>query len=180
MRSNAVQASAKIILRTYRSEDFERLHEIDQACYPMDTAYSRSELRTYLGFLGSECVVAEIERSPNHAKSEISKQQRDEQIVGFCVSAHRGSEGYIITIDVMPEYRRHRIGSVLLAEIEKRLAASGVRRVCLETAIDNEAGVAFWRSRGYRARGVRKGYYPRGRDAYSMSKMIAIARAQPF
>jgi ribosomal protein S18 acetylase RimI-like enzyme len=172
-----VPTSIKVALRTYRSEDFERLHEIDQACYEVDTAYSRSELRTYLGFLSSECVVAEIEPPPRAPRREASKADRDQRIIGFCVCAHRGSEGYIITIDVMPEYRRLAIGSALLAEIEKRLAAAGVRRVSLETAVDNQAGVAFWRSHGYRAHGVKRGYYPHGRDAYSMSKTIAAVQA---
>jgi ribosomal protein S18 acetylase RimI-like enzyme len=171
-----VPTSVKIALRTYRSDDFERLHEIDQACYEADTAYSRSELRTYLGFLGSECVVAEIE-PPAGAKRDETKQERDERIVGFCVSAHHGREGYVITIDVMPEYRRHGIGSALLGGIEKRLAAAGVRRVSLETAIDNQAGVAFWGGHGYRVWGLKKGYYPHGRDAYSMAKTIAAAQA---
>ncbi|HXW57075.1 MAG TPA: N-acetyltransferase [Candidatus Cybelea sp.] len=170
--------SIKVALRAYRSDDFERLHAIDQACYEPDIAYSRSELRTYLGFLSSECVVAEIEPSPGVPRREASTANRGEQrIIGFCVSAHRGPEGYIITIDVMPEYRRLAIGSALLAEIEKRLASVGVRRVSLETAVDNQAGVAFWSSHGYRARGVKKGYYPHGRDAYSMSKTIAKAQA---
>jgi ribosomal protein S18 acetylase RimI-like enzyme len=172
-----VPTSIKVALRTYRSDDFERLHAIDQACYEPDIAYSRSELRTYLGFLSSECIVAEVEPFPEAPRGEASRANREQKIIGFCVSAHRGSEGYIITIDVLPEYRRLAIGSALLAEIEKRLAAVGVRRVSLETAVDNQSGVAFWCSHGYRARGVKKGYYPHGRDAYSMSKTIATAQA---
>jgi ribosomal protein S18 acetylase RimI-like enzyme len=48
-----------------------------------------------------------------------------------------------------------------------------VREIALETATDNEAGIAFWKKHAYRNRGVRKGYYPGGRDAYSMVKELA-------
>jgi [ribosomal protein S18]-alanine N-acetyltransferase len=168
----------KIALRVYRPEDFEALYKIDQACYSTDVAYSRSDLRAYLGFLGSECVVAELQGGESSAKKtgEI-EGPRVARIIGFCVSAHRDREGYIITLDVLGPYRRQRVGTALLKDIEKRLEANGVRRVGLETATDNDAAVAFWRRHGYRVRGVRKGYYPGGRDAYSMNKRIAPSDA---
>jgi ribosomal protein S18 acetylase RimI-like enzyme len=162
----------KITLRTYRPEDFEALYEIDQACYPSDVAYSRSDLRAYLSFLGSECIVAEAPGSDPSGSRRAASDRYSQEIVGFCVSAHRDREGYIVTLDILEPYRRQGVGSALLEDIERRLAASGVRRVALETATDNDAAIAFWRRHGYRTRGLRKGYYPRGRDAYSMSKRI--------
>jgi ribosomal protein S18 acetylase RimI-like enzyme len=171
----------EIELRTFQHEDFETLFEIDQACYESDTAYSRSDLRAYLGFLGAECVVAELKGSAtakgDHRGTGTAGTRAADRIIGFCISAHREREGYIITIDVLKEYRRNGIGSMLLDQVERRLANAGVRRVGLETATENAAGVAFWRKHGYRTRGVRKGYYPRGRDAYSMTKQIADSEA---
>lgn len=166
----------KIRLRAYRPEDFETLHRIDQACYAAEIAYSRADLRAYLGFGTSECVVAEL---ANNGESNRDRDQADVNrdsdmtIVGFCISASNLKEGYIITMDVLGEYRRRGIATALLDETEKRLAAKGVRRVSLETAIDNQAGVAFWKRHGYRTRRIRKGYYPGGRDAYAMTKTLA-------
>lgn len=147
----------KIALRDYAAGDFERLYEIDQACYEPAIAYSRREMRNYLRFPGADCVVAEA----------------DGEIIGFCLTAHERASGYIITIDVLAEYRRHGVGTMLLAEVERRLAASGVREIALETATDNVSAIAFWQKHGYRTRGVKKGYYPGGRDAYSMTKHLA-------
>jgi len=48
-----------------------------------------------------------------------------------------------------------------------------VREISLETATDNTSAIAFWQKHGYRKRGVKKGYYPGGRDAFSMSKLLA-------
>jgi ribosomal-protein-alanine N-acetyltransferase len=148
--------TAKISLRPYTPEDFESLFEIDQACYAADVAYSRAELRAYLRFPNADCLMAVMRGKP----------------VGFCLAAHREKRGHIITIDVLEAYRRHKIGSRLLDAVESRLAESGVNEVILETATENHSAIAFWEKHGYRTRGIWKGYYPGGRDAYAMIKSI--------
>jgi [ribosomal protein S18]-alanine N-acetyltransferase len=147
-----------ITLRSYKPADFETLHEIDQVCYEAEIAYSKRELREYLRLRGADCVVAEA----------------DGRIAGFCISAQQDHYGYIVTIDVLAEFRRHKLGTALLDEIERRLIASAVHEVRLETATDNDSAVAFWQKHGYRKRGVRKNYYPNGRDAYAMTKTLAL------
>lgn len=146
----------KIKLRSYTPEDFEALFEIDQACYPPEVAYSRRELRAYLRFQGADCVVA----------VEGAKQ------IGFCLTAHRDGQGYIVTIDVLESHRGKHVGSKLLKESERRLAANGVSEIDLETATDKQSVVAFWLKHGYRKRGLKKGYYPGGRDAFAMAKRL--------
>ena len=163
-----------ITLRTFKPEDFDTLYEIDQACYEPEVAYSQRELRAYLRFSGSDCLIAEAETEPE-AKAEIEitgARAPEKQIAGFCISARRDESGYIVTIDVLPQFRRHHVGSMLLAEIERRLAANGVNEVALETATDNDSAVAFWTKHGYRNRGIKKEYYPGGRDAFAMTKPL--------
>ena len=146
----------KLTLRTYTPEDFETLYEIDQACYEPAIAYSKREFRNYLRFPGAECVIAE----------------ENGKAIGFCLTAHQQARGYIITIDVLEKFRRRGVGTALLSEVERRLAAHGVNEIGLETATGNESAIAFWQRHGYRTRGVWKGYYPGGRDAFSMTKPI--------
>lgn len=160
----------KIVLRNDRPDDFDSLYRIDQSCYSAEIAYSREELRRYFALRGADCVVAEIADGKEPPDDEKIAETR---IVGFCISVHRGGQGHIITMDVLKEWRRHGIGSALLAEIENRLAGAGVSHVELETATDNAAGIAFWRRNGYRPNGVKRGYYPRGVDAYAMMKSLA-------
>ena len=106
---------------------------------------------------GGECLIAEA----------------DSQIAAFLVTAHEDSVGSIVTIDVLPAHRRQGVATLLLEESERRLAASGVRTIELETATDNASAIAFWHKHGYRKRDIQKGYYPDGRDAFSMTKAIA-------
>jgi ribosomal-protein-alanine N-acetyltransferase len=148
----------KIVLRDYAAaSDFEALHEIDKKCFEPAIAYSRGQLREYLDLPGADCVVAEAEG----------------RIAGFLVAARKRRVGYVVTIDVLKPYRRAGVGTLLLAEAERRLAAAGVRVVELETATDNVSAIAFWEKHGYRTGGVIKSYYPNGRDAFSMSKPLA-------
>ena len=151
----------KFTQRSYTPEDFDALYEIDQACYEPAIAYSKREFRNYLRFPGAECIIAEESGTP----------------AGFCLTAHQQARGYIITIDVLDKFRRRGVGTALLAEAERRLAEHGVKEIGLETATDDDSAVAFWQHHGYRTRGVWKGYYPGGRDAFSMTKTIAPSAA---
>jgi ribosomal protein S18 acetylase RimI-like enzyme len=151
-----VEKRGTIRLRPYTAEDFEAIFEVDQLCYTPDVAYSREDLTEYLKFPNADCIVA----------------LDGDKIAGFCLTAHRREQGYIVTIDVLESYRRHRVGTLLLDECEKRMWADGVRIVNLETATDNDAAIAFWKKHGYRTRTIRKEYYPGGQDAFAMRKTL--------
>jgi len=150
-----------VTLRSYNPADFDKIYAIDQECYEPRIAYSRTELRQYLRFPGAECVVAETQR-----------ENLTRAMIGFCITARKDSWGYIVTMDVLAEYRRYGAGSMLLSEAERRLVAAGVRQIGLETATDNAPAIAFWQKHGYGKSGVRRNYYPGGRDAYSMAKRL--------
>lgn len=147
-------------VRDYSPADFETLYEIDQACYARGIAYSRAMLRWYLKQRGSFCLVAE------------SDAGRESAILGFLIAQGRGDAGYIVTIDVVQGQRRGGVGTSLLEQAERRLASMGVRTIDLQTATNNEAGIAFWQRHGYRSSGVIRGYYLGRIDAYQMSKEV--------
>ena len=147
-------------LRDYSPSDFETLYEIDQACYPRGIAYSRAILRSYLSQHGAQCVVAQ------------DANKADPALLGFIIAQAHREEGYIVTIDVLAAHRRSGVGTALLQETERRLAKMGVRYIGLQTATNNEAGVAFWQRHGYRSSGVLRGYYLGRIDAYEMLKEL--------
>jgi ribosomal protein S18 acetylase RimI-like enzyme len=144
-------------LRDYQPQDFQKLVEIDHACFDPAVAYSPREMRAYLNGNGADCVVAE---------------SADGSLAGFCITARSGRRGYIVTLDVLGAFRRYGVGSALLTEAERRMAARAVREVALDTATDNVSAIAFWEKHGYRKQGIRKGYYPHGQDAFAMAKHL--------
>ena len=72
------------------------------------------------------------------------------------------------------------VGSALLRKLESNLRLRGVRTILLETAIENEAAVAFWQRHGYGIEAVLKRYYLGRLDAYEMRKLLPdAAKAKP-
>ena len=143
-------------LRSYEPHDFAALHKLDQTCFVQGISYSRTTLRYFLTLAAADCVVA-VEG--NH-------------IAGFVLSEENPPLAHIITLDVAEKMRRSGIGTALLQKLESNLSARGVRSVLLETAIDNEAAVAFWQRHGYRIEATLKRYYLGRLDAYEMRKRL--------
>jgi ribosomal protein S18 acetylase RimI-like enzyme len=145
-----------LTLRSYEPHDFAALHKLDQACFPPGISYSKTTLRYFLTMASADCVVA----------------TEDGHVAGFIVSEENPPLAHILTLDVAETHRRHGVGTVLLRELEANLAARGVRTILLETAIENEAAVAFWKRHGYRIEAVLKRYYLGRLDAYEMRKFL--------
>ena len=148
-----------LTLRSYEPRDFNALYRLDQSCFPAGISYSKTTLRYFLTIAPADCVVAEEEG----------------KIAGFIVSEENPPLAHIITLDVTERHRRSGIGTALLQKIEANLAARGVRSILLETAITNEAAVAFWQRHGYRIEATLKRYYLGRLDAYEMRKILPAA-----
>ena len=95
------------------------------------------------------------------------------RIVGFIVAEKPRRTGHIITIDVIAEARRHGVGSALLDAAEARLREDGATAVELETAVNNEGAIRFYKQKGYFVEKAVRGYYSNHLDALVMSKDLA-------
>ena len=151
-----------IAIRQADAKDFSALFNLDQKCFPPGIAYSKKILKHFFTVQGAESLVA----------------TEDRQIVGFLLTQENPPLAHITTLDVAESHRRKGIGTLLLEESEKNLQFRGVRTMLLETAITNEAGVAFWQRHGYRIEAVLKNYYPGHLDAYEMRKRLPAMREQ--
>lgn len=174
-------SAVEIKLRDFRREDFDTLWRIDQECFVPGIAYSRLELATYIRRRGSFTLVAEAVpvqtgvsfREGMRPEPRVSAGPVTSQILGFVVAeASRRGSGHIISIDVLPEARRLGVGSRLLAEGEDRLRAAGCGGVVLETAVDNQAALAFYKRHGYDIVKTVPRYYSNGVDALVLDKSL--------
>lgn len=149
-------APAGFTLRPYQPADFDALLKIDQSCFPKGIAYRRHEMKFYLQLPGSHCLVAEFPGG----------------IGAFILTERRGEIAHVITLDVLPEYRRQSAGSLLLEAAEREAADRGAALIYLETATTNKAAIALWKKHGYRETGTIENYYGRGQSAFKMQKQL--------
>ncbi len=156
-----------MLLRPYKSQDFQRLLEIDAACFAEGIAYSEQELRYFLR--GSSSIKLVGEQADDGRPSDIK---------GFIIAIVvrvRGSQkpmGHIITIDVLPEARRSGLGGRLLAAVETELKKRGCGHVSLEAAIDNLPALHFYKKHGYTGLKILPNYYLDSLDALLMGKKL--------
>ncbi len=144
------------MIRDATAEDFETLWRIDQQCFVQGISYSKDELRHYMRRRGAFTVVAEDKG----------------QIAGFLVAEKAPRKiGHIITIDVLPAAQKKGLGSELLRSAEDRLATC--RAILLETAVDNEAAIRFYKRHGYTVLKVIPRYYLDSVDALLMGKALS-------
>ncbi len=145
-----------LVLRDYRPADFPRLCQIDRRCFGPPLAYKAPDMAAFLRAPGAVTLVME---------------DSGRRVVAFLL-AHRG---HIITVDVLPGWRRRGLATALLSASERRLRAAGIRTLRLETAAANRAGQALYESLGYtRVRRLAR-YYPDGQDAWVMEKRLVRA-----
>jgi ribosomal-protein-alanine N-acetyltransferase len=149
-------------LRKYQSQDFQRLLEIDRACFVEGITYSAEEMAYFLAIpSASSLVVAD-----------------GEEVLGFIIADRyrpRHSErpvGKIITIDVLPQAQHRGVGSLLMDSAEAELKKAGCGFVSLEVAVDNEQALSFYKKRGYSVLKVLPRYYLDSVDGLLMGKRL--------
>ena len=145
-------------VRDYLPEDFATLCEIDRRCFPPGIAYSPDDIEIVLLEPGAFVVVGE----------------EAGQIAGFILARReRAGRAHIITIDVLAEHRRSGLGTLLLDEAHRRLAAEGAQRVLLEVSVDNPAAIAFYQKHGYTTLRRLKKYYLDRDDAWQLQRLLS-------
>ncbi len=163
-------------IRDYRAADFDRLWQIDQACFPDGIAYTQMDLTGFIMKRNAITLVAEMQMA---SVEEISPADSDvsadgARIAGFAV-AHptRGKIGRVLTLDIVPEARRCGLASRLMEACERRMRAAGCTKVYLETAVNNEPALKLYHKLGYEVvRTLPEYYSSHSLDAFLMTKSL--------
>ena len=149
-------------LRAYRETDFKKLLAVDKICFVPGIAYTEEELRHFLDRPTALALVSE----------------KAGKIEGFVIADRFRSRGagrwmgHIITLDVLPEARRHGLGASLLTRAEKELKTAGCDDVALEVAEDNSPAIGFYKKHGYTVLKILPRYYLDSIDGLLMGKRL--------
>lgn len=82
---------------------------------------------------------------------------------GFVLYRLVGDEAEILSVAVLPEWRRRGIARLLLEEALRHLYREGVRSIHLEVEDSNMAALGLYRRMEFRESGRRPGYYAQDR-----------------
>jgi ribosomal-protein-alanine N-acetyltransferase len=91
------------------------------------------------------------------------------EVVGYAGLMMSLTDGHITTIAVDPAWHRHEIGTRLLLTLAHEAIDRGALAMTLEVRLSNRGAQELYKRFGFRAVGVRKGYYAdTGEDALVM------------
>ena len=127
------------MIRKMEIADYDRVYALWMSCRNMglnDLDDSREGIARFLNRNPNSCFIAE----------------QDDAVVGVILSGHDGRRGFIYHLAVAEAYRRQGLAAKLLDCALEALKAEGISKVALVVFSRNEAGNAFWESRGFTAR----------------------------
>jgi len=152
--ADASSSESTFLIETANWRDLNALRHLEQVCFPQD-AWPIWDLVGVLTF-------------PNVVRLKVVL---DGQMAGFVAGDHTGSEdiAWIVTIGVLPEYRRRGIASALIDACEQRLGRGTVR---LSVRASNLDAIRLYHTLGYRHYTIWETYYQDGEDAVVMEKRL--------
>jgi ribosomal-protein-alanine N-acetyltransferase len=151
----------EVVLREYAKDDLGGIIRLDEQCFDEEFRFDRRSMQAYAEARNAISLIAEKQGA----------------IVGFVI-AHidrvaTGRRGYVVTLDVVAEYRRRGLAGRMMGEVEMLAAASDVRRMELHVFTGNEGAIRFYERMGYEQVARRRRFYGAdGLDAFEYRKEL--------
>ena len=93
------------------------------------------------------------------------------KIIGFIIGVKINPENAkILMLSISEDYRKQKIGSMLLTKFLNEIKIEHVQHIDLEVRIDNEKAIKFYQKHGFIISQKIIEFYQNGEDAYTMSK----------
>ena len=136
--------------------DLGRLARLHRGCF--EEAWSRSDLAHLLAMPGAFGQVARLYEGGLAGLDGLRG-------VGFSICRVTVDEAELLTIGVMPQFRRRGVAAALLRAGMERSLRLGARAMFLEVAVDNAGAQALYEEHGFARVGLRPDYYQRAGGA---------------
>lgn len=148
-------------VRRFETADLEWVMEINRTCLPEN--YSSSFFMSIFERFPETFVVAE-----DGGKVVGYAMCRVERRFGFGLFGG-AKRGHLISIAVLPDFRRRGIASALMREVMRALVGYGCGGLFLEVRVSNVGAVGLYRKLGFGVERRIRRYYADGEGAYVMS-----------
>jgi len=83
-------------------------------------------------------------------------------------------KGHIVSVAVLPPYRRKGIGQALVNEAMEGMRLYNAKQCFLEVRITNTSAINLYKKLGFQVTRTIQGYYVDGEDAYVMSRELLL------
>jgi [ribosomal protein S18]-alanine N-acetyltransferase len=144
-------------IRDLKDEDFEALCRIDRICFPKEIAFSAHDFRSYL----------------NRPDRLVRIAESSGQVSGFILALMENDSCiHMVTLDVLPEFRRQGIGSLLMDALHEETGRRGITTAILEVSCLNLPAQRLYSKLHYKNIGILPGYYSEKEDAYCMVRIV--------
>jgi ribosomal-protein-alanine N-acetyltransferase len=144
-----VSATAnKVDFRRLELRDLNAIEVIERESYP--TPWSRS---MFAGELAK----------PSSISLGAFDPETDE-LLGYLIISRYVDAWHVMNLAVGPKYRRRRIAAGLLDRLFELTANEGRRGYTLEVRVSNDVAIRLYEQAGFKARGIRRGYYTDNRE----------------
>jgi [ribosomal protein S18]-alanine N-acetyltransferase len=137
---------SEIRIRRLELQHLDAIEEIERRSYP--TPWSRSMFAGELAKPASMCFGA----------------FDGEQLVGYMIISRYVDAWHVMNVAVDPAHRRRGIASLLLDRLFESTDDGTRRGYTLEVRVSNEGAIKLYEEAGFRARGIRRGYYTDNRE----------------
>jgi [ribosomal protein S18]-alanine N-acetyltransferase len=144
-----VSATAnKVDFRRLELGDLNAIETIERESYP--TPWSRSM------FAGELAKPSSISLGAFDPESD--------ELLGYLIISRYVDAWHVMNLAVAPKYRRRRIAAGLLDRLFELTANEGRRGYTLEVRVSNDIAIRLYEQAGFKARGIRRGYYTDNRE----------------
>ena len=134
--------------RKLKIRDLNAIEQIERSSYP--TPWSRSMFAGELAKPSSICLGA-VDAYTN-------------ELVGYLIISRYVDAWHVMNVAVAPEYRRRGVATTMLDRLFELTAADGRRGYTLEVRVSNAGAIRLYEQVGFKARGIRRGYYTDNRE----------------
>ena len=133
-------------IRALAIEDLSAIEDIELRAYP--TPWSRSMFASELAKPTSICIGA----------------FEGEQLVGYMINSRYVDAWHVMNVAVDPDRQRRGIATALIERLFELTDGDERRGYTLEVRVSNAGAIQLYKSLGFEARGIRRGYYTDNRE----------------
>jgi ribosomal-protein-alanine N-acetyltransferase len=138
----------RVAFRRLEVHDLNAIEKIERASYR--TPWSRSM------FAG------ELAKPSSISLGAFDPENRE--LLGYLIISRYVDAWHVMNLAVAPKHRRRRIASGLLEQLFEATSGEGRRGYTLEVRVSNDVAIKLYEQAGFKARGVRRGYYTDNRE----------------